>query len=69
MSYKEATSKAYSAEDIQKAISSRTNKEFLSIRATAISFQVPVQTLRGRIAKCKTKTAASKQQPTRRLDY
>ena len=58
MGYKQATTKLYSEEDIQKAIISWKNKEFRSIRATAIHFKVPVQTLRDRMAGRKTKTAA-----------
>jgi hypothetical protein len=56
--YKQATTKAYSEEDIQKAITSWKNKEFRSFRATAIYFRVLVQILRARMAERKTKTAA-----------
>jgi hypothetical protein len=58
MGYKRLTSKAYSEEDIQKAITSWKNREFSSIRATAIHFQVPAQTLRDRMAGRKTKAQA-----------
>lgn len=61
MGYKQATPKAYSKEDIQKAIARSKNKEFRSVRATAIQFQVPVQTLRARMAGRKTKTADHKE--------
>ena len=58
MGYKRVTSKAYVEEDIQKAITSWKSRQFSSVRATAIHFQVPAQTLRDRMAGRKTKAQA-----------
>jgi hypothetical protein len=58
MGYRQATAKSYPEEDIQKAIISWENKEFRSIRATAIHFEVSVQTLYDRMAGRKSKTLA-----------
>lgn len=58
MGYKRAISKADSEEDIQKAIISWKNSQFRSLRATAIHFQVPLQTLRDRMAGRKAKAQA-----------
>lgn len=58
MGYKKATAKVYTEEDMQKAITSWKRKEFKSIRATALHFQVPVQTLRDRMAGRKTNATA-----------
>lgn len=55
MGYKRVAQKAYSEEDIQKAITSWKYKQFRSIRATAAHFQVPVQTVRDRMAGRKSK--------------
>lgn len=58
MGYKRATSKVHSEEDIQKAITSWKNNQFRSLRATAIHFQVPLQTVRDRMAGRKAKAQA-----------
>ena len=58
MGYRQATAKSYPEEDIQKAIISWKNKEFRLIRAIAIHFEVPVQTLYDRMTGRKPKTLA-----------